>query len=91
MNTPVHNDFHNAHGIFPLFDGLQVPDMEKPLHSTGNGSGKAIAETVGTDEAKQNGDASQISEKTPIAAASDAVKSAASAITNGLSSLTVAN
>ncbi|KAF2489404.1 methylenetetrahydrofolate reductase-like protein [Lophium mytilinum] len=30
----VHNDFHVPHGIFPLFDGLEVEDMAKPLHST---------------------------------------------------------
>lgn len=29
----VHNDFHVTHGIFPIFDGLQVKDMDKPLHN----------------------------------------------------------
>lgn len=87
----MHNDFHNAHGIFPLFDGLQVPDMEKPLHAPGNGAAEPTSETVDNGESKAHGDASKISEKTPITAASDAVKSAASAITNGLSSLTVTN
>jgi hypothetical protein len=28
----VHNDFHKPHGIFPIFDGLTVPEFEKPLH-----------------------------------------------------------
>jgi methylenetetrahydrofolate reductase (NADPH) len=28
----VHNDFHETHAIFPLFDGLEVDDIEKPLH-----------------------------------------------------------
>ncbi|KAJ9635829.1 methylenetetrahydrofolate reductase (NAD(P)H) met13 [Coniosporium apollinis] len=31
----VHNDFHEQHGIFPLFEGLEVKDMEKPLHVNG--------------------------------------------------------
>jgi len=29
----VHNDFHATRGIFPIFDGLSVKDMEKPLYS----------------------------------------------------------
>lgn len=83
----MHNDFHNGHGIFPLFDGLQVPDLDKPLHSTDNSNG----EPVGNSESKQNGESSKVGEKSTIEVASDAVKSAASAITNGLSSLTVTN
>ena len=27
----VHNDFHQTHGIFDLFTGLQVEDMDKSL------------------------------------------------------------
>lgn len=27
----VHNDFHNTHGIFQLFDGLSVKDLKKPV------------------------------------------------------------
>jgi methylenetetrahydrofolate reductase (NADPH) len=29
----VHNDFHVTRGIFPIFDGLEVKDIDKPLHS----------------------------------------------------------
>lgn len=25
----VHNDFHQSHGLFPLFDGLEVEDLDK--------------------------------------------------------------
>jgi methylenetetrahydrofolate reductase (NADPH) len=28
----VHNDFHQTHAIFPLFEGLEIKDIEKPLH-----------------------------------------------------------
>jgi methylenetetrahydrofolate reductase (NADPH) len=28
----VHNDFHQTHGIFPVFDGMEVNDIAKPLH-----------------------------------------------------------
>jgi len=40
MNV-VHNDFRQSHGIFPLFDNLEVKDMDKnvePLSSVVNGS-----------------------------------------------------
>ena len=26
----VHNDFHSTHGIFRLFDGLEVKNMDDP-------------------------------------------------------------
>jgi len=29
----VHNDFHQTHGLFPLFDGLSVEDMGKPFEA----------------------------------------------------------
>ena len=28
----MHNDFRQSHGLIPLFDGLEVKDIEKPLH-----------------------------------------------------------
>jgi methylenetetrahydrofolate reductase (NADPH) len=30
----VHNDFHQTHGLFPLFDGLMVKDLDKPVEAT---------------------------------------------------------
>ncbi|KAF1982609.1 methylenetetrahydrofolate reductase 2 [Aulographum hederae CBS 113979] len=48
----VHNDFHVGHGIVPLFDGLSVQDMDKPLHSINGING-----TNGTKEASTNGTA----------------------------------
>jgi methylenetetrahydrofolate reductase (NADPH) len=27
----VHNDFHQTHGLFPLFDGLEVEDLAKEV------------------------------------------------------------
>ena len=35
----VHNDFRVAHGLFPLFDDLQVPDMGKSFHQNGSVDG----------------------------------------------------
>jgi methylenetetrahydrofolate reductase (NADPH) len=47
----VHNDFHQAHGLFPLFDDLEVEDLDKPVEVwETNGTG----ETNGVD-AKPNG------------------------------------
>lgn len=30
----VHNDFHSAHGIFSLFEGLEVNNMDDPAAVT---------------------------------------------------------
>jgi len=30
----VHNDFHQSHGLFPLFDGLSVENIDKPFEAT---------------------------------------------------------
>jgi methylenetetrahydrofolate reductase (NADPH) len=32
LTNLVHNDFQASRGIFPIFDGLEVKDIEKPLH-----------------------------------------------------------
>ncbi|KAF2877404.1 methylenetetrahydrofolate reductase 2 [Massariosphaeria phaeospora] len=69
----VDNDFHVAHGIFPLFDGLRVQDMEQPLHPTSASNGHS---TNGTKE-----------EPSKLANVVDAVKSATSTFTNGLNGL----
>lgn len=34
----VHNDFHKSHSIFPLFDGLEVKDMDKVSYANGDHS-----------------------------------------------------
>lgn len=37
----VHNDFHQTHGLFPLFDGLEVENLEKEveaIHTNSNGT-----------------------------------------------------
>jgi methylenetetrahydrofolate reductase (NADPH) len=46
----VHNDFHATRGIFPLFDGLEVKDLEKPLHSVNID----LPKTNGHHETKQS-------------------------------------
>ena len=30
--VPVNNDFYQAHGIFPVFDGLAVSHMDAPYN-----------------------------------------------------------
>jgi methylenetetrahydrofolate reductase (NADPH) len=45
----VHNDFHQTHGLFSLFDGLVVEDLDKPFevpHTNGT------AETNGVNGTK---------------------------------------
>ena len=32
LTSLVHNDFRQSHGLIPLFDGLEVQEIEKPLH-----------------------------------------------------------
>ena len=45
----VHNDFHQTHGLFSLFDGLVVEDLDKPFEvSHTNGT----AETNGVNGTK---------------------------------------
>lgn len=39
----VHNDFHVSNGIFPLFDGLTVPDADKPFMTASNGENNGQA------------------------------------------------
>jgi len=34
----VHNDFHQTHGLFPLFDGLEVKDIDVPFSTPSNGT-----------------------------------------------------
>ncbi|KAF2279007.1 methylenetetrahydrofolate reductase 2 [Westerdykella ornata] len=79
----VHNDFHVTHGIFHLFDGLQVPNMDKPLHSTGTVNGQA------NGESKEEVNGANTEEKSKTQAAAEALKSAASALSNGLNGVTV--
>ena len=54
----VDNDFHSSSGIFDLFDGLQVQELDGPLESskpTVNGlSPKPIAELNGTHKVTDN-------------------------------------
>lgn len=73
----MHNDFHVTRGIFPLFEGLQVGDMEKILHRTGTPNGTPVN---GTD-----------SKKSTLNDLVEAAKSAASTVTNGLNGLKVTN
>ncbi|KAF1812067.1 methylenetetrahydrofolate reduct [Eremomyces bilateralis CBS 781.70] len=48
----VHNDFRKTEGIFPLFDGLGLQDMEKLIHAVDKG----IATVDGVSDTLTNGD-----------------------------------
>lgn len=38
IHVLVNNDFHDALGIFPLFEGLEVKDMAKEIHQADAGA-----------------------------------------------------
>jgi methylenetetrahydrofolate reductase (NADPH) len=42
----VHNDFHQTHGLFALFNGLEVEDLEKEIQ---------VPNANGVDDASPNG------------------------------------
>ena len=98
ISYPVHNDFHVTRGIFPLFDGLQVQDIDKPLHNacvdlpTTNGH----HETNGTNGTRgtngTNGETKEAhgeEKQNPSLLAT--AKSAAVEATNGMKGLAVSN
>ena len=87
IGFPVHNDFHATRGIFPIFDGLEVKDMDKQLHppSADLPSTNGTHETNGT-----NGEqAGPRKEESPSLI--DAAKAAAVEVTNGIKGMAVSN
>ncbi|KAH7120824.1 methylenetetrahydrofolate reductase 2 [Dendryphion nanum] len=78
----VHNDFHVKRGIYPLFEGLSVPNMDEELHSTGviNGHSEVVSDTNGAK-----------SDESKTSAIGSVTQTATSAITQGLNSLKVSN
>jgi methylenetetrahydrofolate reductase (NADPH) len=52
IHVLVHNDFHQTHGLFPLFDGLEVEDLDKPVMI---GKMNEAGETNGVNDAKSDG------------------------------------
>lgn len=85
----MHNDFHATRGIFPIFNGLEVKDMDKPLHTpsadlpNANGS-ENVNEANGV-----NGTNGTHKEENPSLI--DVAKAAAIEVTNGMKSLAVSN
>ncbi|KAF2264056.1 methylenetetrahydrofolate reductase-like protein [Lojkania enalia] len=73
----VNNDFHVADGIFRLFDGLQVENMDKPLHGIGTLNGHSEENEIVGEPMVEN--------------TVDAAKSAASAVVNGVNGLKLSN
>lgn len=42
MAASVHNDFHRQHAIFPIFNGLEVKDMEETVFRNGHAETNGI-------------------------------------------------
>jgi methylenetetrahydrofolate reductase (NADPH) len=94
----VHNDFHVTRGIFPIFDGLQVENMDTQLHQpsvdlpTTNGHHQTNGEngTRGTKDTNgETKEASGAEKQHPNLL--NAAKSAAIEVTNGLKGLAVSH
>jgi methylenetetrahydrofolate reductase (NADPH) len=98
----VHNDFHVTRGIFPLFDGLKVADMENELHTTTTAD---VPSTNGED-LHNNTNGADATNGTKGAAGTyegseapnqdkpgllEAAKSAAVEVTNGMNGLSLSN
>ena len=54
--TTVHNDFRNSRGIFPLFEGLEVPALDKPAVIADQAEVNGVAKTNGVHENDENKD-----------------------------------
>jgi len=48
----VHNDFHQTHGLFPLFDGLTVQDLDKPFEAEPLSNGVCEASVINGTKSK---------------------------------------
>lgn len=89
----VHNDFHVTNGIFPIFDGLRVENMEAKLDSgltPDAHNGNSHAETNGTNgntNSAQPDPKEQKDEKSLL----ETAKAAAVEVTNGVKNLAVSN
>jgi methylenetetrahydrofolate reductase (NADPH) len=94
----VHNDFHVTRGIFPIFDGLQVKNMDTQLHQpsidlpTTNGHHQTNGENGTRGTKGTNGETKEASgvEKQNHTVL-DAAKSAAVEVTNGIKGLVVSH
>lgn len=95
MLFAVHNDFHVTRGIFPIFDGLEVKDIDKPLRNPSvdlhaptetNGSNGTHV-TNGTNGEMKEAHGEEKQNHGLLATA----KAAAVEVTNGIKSLAVSN
>jgi methylenetetrahydrofolate reductase (NADPH) len=92
----VHNDFHESRGIFPIFDGLEVKDMDKPLHNPSadipgvNGS-EATNGTNGVHDTNGTKSEQAGPRKEENPSLIDAAKAAAVEVTNGMTGLAASN
>ena len=51
----MHNDFHQTNGIFPLFDGLCVKDIDKTLEPDIKSPNGHVYLTNGTEDVVESG------------------------------------
>ena len=40
---PVHNDFHETRGLFSLFEGMEVPDMDRAFEGKAETMANGVA------------------------------------------------
>lgn len=85
----VHNDFHATRGIFPIFNGLEVKDMDKPLHTPSADLPNANGSETVNGAKGVNGTNGTHKEESPSLI--DVAKAAAIEVTNGMKSLAVSN
>ena len=92
----VHNDFHESRGIFPIFDGLEVKDMDKPLHNLsadipGVNDSEATNGTNGVHDTNGTKSEQAGPRKEENPSLIDAAKAAAVEVTNGMTGLAASN
>ncbi len=52
MAASVHNDFHQQHAIFPIFDGLEVKDKQETVLNKGHAETNGISKEQNEIHAK---------------------------------------
>lgn len=90
----MHNDFHATRGIFPIFDGLEVKDMDKPLYTPSADlprpkGDEAVAGTNGAHETNGTSGEQAGPRKEGSPSLIETAKAAAVEMTNGIKGLAV--
>ena len=92
----MHNDFHATRGIFPIFDGLEVKDMDKPLHPPSadlpNANGNEVVNGTNVVHETNGANGQQaVPHKDESTSLLGTAKAAAVEVTNGIKDMAVSN